>query len=130
MARLPDTVPGASTSLCQHYLLSRRPPRRNWARAWVGEAGEAIGSRASVPALGPAGDKALPWESNGRHSSAWEPKEKAAKAGPGQGAGWTGQVAPRPEVCPSHRACCLPLCQAGDRRLSQKTVLLAELSWQ
>lgn len=45
----------------------------------------------------------LSGESDGRGSTAWVLEGKAVKAGLGQGAGWTGQVAPRPEVCPSHR---------------------------
>lgn len=85
----------------------------------------------SGPALGSLMGEMQPFsgESDGRGGTAWVLEGKAVKAGPGQGAGWTGQVAPRPEVCPSHWACCLPLCQASDRRLSRKTVHLAELSW-
>lgn len=55
MACLLDTVPGTTTTLCQHYLPSKPPPGRSWARAWVEETGDAIGPKASMPTSGPVG---------------------------------------------------------------------------
>ena len=104
MVCLLDTVPGTTTTLCQHYLPSKPPPGRSWARAWVEEAGDAIGPNANIGTCGrtescPGSlmeEAVLPWGvwewqtqlypggSDGRGSSVWEPKRKTVKAGPGQ----------------------------------------------
>lgn len=84
----------------------------------------AVSPRACRPTPGPVGDKALPGGSGGRGGSGREGRARLEElAGQDRWPPW-------PQVGPSHQTGRLPPCQAGGRRLSQKTVLLAESSWR